>query len=75
LYCIQALDLDDSQRNAADSQRDLFGEMGAAREGGEPGREDGEPVREDGEPVREDGEMADGQGNGSVVDNRGLDRD
>ena len=68
MYCLQALDLDDSQRNAADSQRDLFGEMGAAREGGEPGREDGEPVRED-------GEMADGQGNGSVVDNRGLDRD
>ena len=68
MYCLQALDLDDSQRNAADSQRDLFGEMGAAREGGEPGREDGEPVRED-------GEMADGQGNGSVVYNRGLDRD
>ena len=32
-------------------------------------------LSEDGEPVREDGEMADGQGNGSVVDNRGLDRD
>ena len=54
MNCVQAL-VDDSERNATDTQRDLFG--GAAREDGEPGSVDGEMADEQAR-----------QGNGSEVD-------